>query len=238
MSVLQVQNVVKSFGDLCAVDDVSICLDQGDNLAIVGESGCGKTTLAKMMVGLIAPDKGVIKAQANSLQMVFQDPNQSLDPLWNVREILKEALWCQPSLSSQQVQEKLEQILLAVGLSVAVLQRFPHEFSGGERQRIAIARALLANPRVLVLDEAVSALDTLVQKQIIDLLKKLKQDFNLTYIFISHNLRLVRHFSDKIVVMYQGKIVEEGMAQTVLQSPSHPYTQQLLQAAFYTNLII
>jgi len=238
MSVLQVQNVVKSFGDLRAVDDVSICLDQGDNLAIVGESGCGKTTLAKMMVGLIAPDTGVIKAQANSLQMVFQDPNQSLDPLWNVQEILKEALWCQPSLSAQQVQEKLEQILVAVGLSAPVLQRFPHEFSGGERQRIAIARALLANPRVLVLDEAVSALDTLVQKQIIDLLKKLKQDFNLTYIFISHNLRLVRHFSDKIVVMYQGKIVEEGMAQTVLQSPSHPYTQQLLQAAFYTNLII
>ena len=238
MSVLQVQNVVKSFGDLRAVDDVSICLDQGDNLAIVGESGCGKTTLAKMMVGLIAPDTGVIKAQANSLQMVFQDPNQSLDPLWNVQEILKEALWCQPSLSAQQVQEKLEQILVAVGLSAPVLQRFPHEFSGGERQRIAIARALLANPRVLVLDEAVSALDTLVQKQIIDLLKKLKQDFNLTYIFISHNLRLVRHFSDKIVVMYQGKIVEEGMAQTVLQSPSHPYTQQLLQAACYTNLII
>jgi len=238
MSVLQVQNVVKSFGDLRAVDDVSICLDQGDNLAIVGESGCGKTTLAKMMVGLIAPDKGAIKAQANSLQMVFQDPNQSLDPLWNVQEILKEALWCQPSLSSQQVQEKLEQILVAVGLPVPVLQRFPHEFSGGERQRIAIARALLANPRVLVLDEAVSALDTLVQKQIIDLLKKLKQDFNLTYIFISHNLRLVRNFSDKIVVMYQGKIVEQGMVQTVLQSPSHPYTQQLLQAAFYTNLII
>ena len=236
MSVLQVQNVVKSFGDLRAVDDVSICLDQGDNLAIVGESGCGKTTLAKMMVGLITADKGVIKAQANSLQMVFQDPNQSLDPLWNVREILKEALWCQPSLSSQQVQEKLEQILVAVGLPVPVLQRFPHEFSGGERQRIAIARALLANPRVLVLDEAVSALDTLVQKQIIDLLKKLKQDFNLTYIFISQNLRLVRHFSDKIVVMYQGKIVEQGMVQTVLQSPSHPYTQQLLQAAFYTNL--
>ena len=235
MSVLQVQNVVKSFGDLRAVDDVSICLDQGDNLAIVGESGCGKTTLAKMMVGLIAPDKGVIKAQANSLQMVFQDPNQSLDPLWNVREILKEALWCQPSLSSQQVQEKLEQILLAVGLSVAVLQRFPHEFSGGERQRIAIARALLADPHVLILDEAVSALDTQVQGQIMDLLKRLKQDFDLTYIFISHNLRLVKDFSDKIIVMYQGKIVEQGAITTVLESPVHPYTQQLLQAAFYRD---
>ena len=127
-------------------------------------------------------------------------------------------------------------MLVAVGLSPQVLERFPHEFSGGERQRIAIARALLASPKVLVLDEAVSALDTLVQKQIMDLLKKLKQDFNLTYIFISHNLRLVRNFSDKIMVMYQGKIVEEGQAKAVLQSPAHPYTQQLLQAAFYTSL--
>jgi ABC-type dipeptide/oligopeptide/nickel transport system ATPase subunit len=235
MSILQIQNVSKSFGDLRAVDNVSIFLDQGDHLAIIGESGCGKTTLAKMMMGLISPDTGSIKAEAHSLQMVFQDPYQSLDPLWNVREILKEALWRKRTLSATQVQQKLEQMLVAVGLSPQVLQRFPHEFSGGERQRIAIARALLASPQVLVLDEAVSALDTLVQKQIIDLLTKIKQDFNLTTIFISHNLRLVRHFSDKIVVMYQGKIIEEGQAQSVLQSPSHPYTQQLLQAAFYTN---
>jgi len=235
MSVLQIQSVSKSFGDLRAVDDVSISLDQGDHLAIIGESGCGKTTLAKMMMGLISPDAGSIKAEAHSLQMVFQDPYQSLDPLWNVEEILKEAIFPDSSLTALQIQRKLEQMLVAVGLSPQVLGRFPHEFSGGERQRIAIARALLASPQVLVLDEAVSALDTLVQKQIIDLLKKLKQEFNLTYIFISHNLRLVRNFSDKIVVMQQGKIVEEGRVQTVLQSPSHPYTQQLLQAAFYTN---
>jgi len=235
MSVLQIQSVSKSFGNLRAVDDVSISLDQGDHLAIIGESGCGKTTLAKMIMGLISPDAGSIKAEAHSLQMVFQDPYQSLDPLWNIREILKEALWRKRALSAAQIQEKLEQMLLAVGLAPEVLQRFPHEFSGGERQRIAIARALLADPKVLVLDEAVSALDTVVQKQIVDLLKKLKQDFSLTTIFISHNLRLVHNFSDKIVVMYQGKIVEEGRAQTVLQSPSHPYTQQLLQAAFFRN---
>jgi ABC-type dipeptide/oligopeptide/nickel transport system ATPase subunit len=235
MSVLQIQNVSKTFGDLHAVDNVSITLEQGDNLAIIGESGCGKTTLAKMIMGLTRPDTGSIKSEAHSLQMVFQDPNLSLDPLWNVQAILKEALWCDRSLSARQIQEQMEKMLVAVGLSSQVLQRFPHEFSGGERQRIAIARALLASPKVLVLDEAVSALDTLVQKQIMDLLKKLKQDFNLTYIFISHNLRLVRNFSDKIVVMYQGKIVEEGRAQAVLRSPSHPYTQQLLQAAFYTN---
>jgi ABC-type dipeptide/oligopeptide/nickel transport system ATPase subunit len=238
MNVLQIQRVSKSFGDLRAVDDVSISLEVGDHLAIIGESGCGKTTLAKMMMGLIKPDTGSIKAQAHSLQMVFQSPYQSLDPLWNVREILKEALWRKRALSAAQIQRKLEQMLVAVGLSPQALQRFPHEFSGGERQRIAIARALLADPQVLVLDEAVSALDTLAQKQIIDLLKRLKQDFNLTYIFISHNLRLVRNFSDKIVVMYQGKIVEEGMVHSVLQSPTHPYTQQLLQAAFYTDLTL
>ena len=236
MNVLQIKNVTKSFGHLRAVDDVSISLDQGDNLAIIGESGCGKTTLAKMMVGLVSPDTGFIKTEAFSLQMVFQDPNQSLDPLWNVRQILKEAFWRNSSLSSRQMQAKMEQVLIAVGLSPEVLARFPHEFSGGERQRIAIARALLADPRVLVLDEAVSALDTPVQGQIMDLLRQLKKDFDLTYIFISHNLRLVRDFSDKIIVMYQGKIVEEGMAQAVLRSPAHPYTQQLLQAALFTNL--
>jgi peptide/nickel transport system ATP-binding protein len=236
MSVLKIQNVSKTFGRLRAVDDVSISLEQGDHLAIIGESGSGKTTLAKMMLGLIKPDEGSIESEAHSLQMVFQDPYQSLDPLWNVREILKEALWQKRDLSAREVQEKLEQILVAVGLSHQVLGRFPHEFSGGERQRIAIARALLASPKVLVLDEAVSALDTLVQKQIIGLLMKLKQEFDLTYIFISHNLRLVRNFSDKIVVMHQGKIVEEGMVRTVLRSPEHPYTKQLLQAALYTDL--
>ena len=236
MSILQIQNLSKSYGDLRAVDDVSIALEPGDNLAIIGESGCGKTTLAKMMMGLIKPDTGAIKAQAHSLQMVFQDPYQSLDPLWNVREILKEALYRHRSLTEKQMQERIEHMLGAVGLPVQDLLRFPHEFSGGERQRIAIARALLASPKVLVLDEAVSALDTLVQRQIMDLLKKLKQDFNLTYIFISHNLRIIRNFSDKIMVMYQGKIVEEGLSRTVLQSPSHPYTQQLLQAAFFTDL--
>jgi len=237
MSVLQIQGVVKAFGSLRAVDDLSLTLEAGDNLAIVGESGCGKTTLAKMIMGLMPPDAGFIKAEAHSLQMVFQDPNQSLDPLWNVREILSEAFIRQrPSLSVLQMQTKMETMLVAVGLPLQVLNRFPHEFSGGERQRIAIARALLANPKIVVLDEAVSALDTLVQKQIMDLLKALKKEFNLTYIFISHNLRLVRNFSDKIAVMYEGKIVEEGQAQSVLRSPVHPYTQQLLKAAFYREI--
>ena len=254
MSVLQVKNAVKSFGSLRAVAGASFVLEQGDNLAIVGESRCGKTTLAKMMMGLLKLDEGSITVEKHSIQMVFQDPYQSLDPLWNVREILKEALWREINgdvyqlklngktigrrhhLLKAQAQKKMEQMVTAVGLTPQVLQRFPHEFSGGERQRIAIARALLASPKILILDEAVSALDTLVQQQIIDLLKRLKKEFNLTYIFISHNLRLVRNFSDKIAVMYKGKIVEEGQAKAVLESPKHPYTKQLLQAAFYKNL--
>lgn len=236
MNILEVHNVSKSFKGVRAVDGVSLGLRQGDNLAIVGESGSGKTTLAKMIMGLITPDEGVIKAGRGTLQMVFQDPVGSLDPLWNVRSILKEALWRNRTLSGRQIEEKMVSTLTKVGLSSGILGRFPHEFSGGERQRIAIARCLLACPQVLLLDEAVSALDTLVQKQITDLLKTLKQDLGLTYIFISHNLRLVRRFSDKIAVMHQGKIVEQGLMPAVLEAPQHPYTRQLLQAAFYTHL--
>jgi ABC-type dipeptide/oligopeptide/nickel transport system ATPase subunit len=231
MNVLEVHNCVKSFGQLRAVDDVSFTLKQGDNLAIVGESGCGKSTLAKIIMGLIKPDAGMIKAEGR-LQMVFQDPNQSLDPLWNIQGILKEAFWGQ-KISETNAHHKIEQVLISVGLSKEILNRFPHEFSGGERQRIAIARALLANPKVLVLDEAVSSLDTLVQKQIIDLLRNLKKEFNLSLLFISHNLRLVGNFSDKILVMYKGRIIEEGDVKEILQKPTHPYTQQLLQAAFF-----
>ncbi len=230
MNILDIRHVSKSFGPLKAVDDISLGLQAGEHLAIVGESGSGKTTLAKMIMGLIQPDTGSIQAPRGGLQMIFQDPYQSLDPLWNVREILNEAL--RGRHASDQV---LEKMLLAVGLGPEVLPRFPHEFSGGERQRVAIARALLASPKVLVLDEAVSALDVLVQKQIINLLNRLKQEFQLTTLFISHNLRLVRCFSDKIAVMYQGKIVEQGGLSCVMDSPGHPYTRQLLQAAYFKD---
>jgi len=237
MNILEIQQITKSYGSNCAVDDVSLQLQEGDNLAIIGESGCGKTTLAKIIMGLIKADSGIIKVESGALQMVFQDPNQSLDPLWRVRDILKEALW-RTSTPPGGVEVKLERVLVSVGLSPLMLDRFPHEFSGGERQRIAIARALLAHPKILLLDEAVSALDTLVQKQIMELLKKLKQEFNLTYIFISHNLRLVRNFSDKIVVMHQGKIIEQGLGSQVLKSPTHPYTQQLVNASLYHQVPI
>ncbi len=232
MSILEVHNIIKTFGPTRAVDGVSLTVHQGDSLSIVGESGCGKTTLAKIMLGLIKPDAGQITVAPHSLQMVFQDPYNSLDPLWQVRSILKEAFCHQKGLGTHEQEELMAKMLAAVGLGREVLNRFPHEFSGGERQRIAIARALLANPKVLILDEAVSALDTLVQKQIIRLLMKLKQELNLTYIFISHNLRIVRNFSDKIIVMHEGKIVEAGSQNNIFQKPCHPYTKQLLAAAF------
>lgn len=229
--ILQVSGLKKSFGSVRAVDHVTFSVIEGENLCIIGESGCGKSTLAKILVGLIKADKGTIEGDRKGLQMVFQDPYSSLDPLWTVRSILKEGLSKQ-RLSSSEQQTRMVEILLAVGLPVESLHRFPHEFSGGERQRIAIARALLTNPRILILDEAVSSLDVLVQKQIIDLLMGIKRKFNLTYIFISHNLRVVQKFSDRIAVMHQGKIIEFGSSNDIFNQPQQFYTQQLIKAAF------
>ena len=229
--ILQVSDLEKSFGKIKAVDQVSFSLQEGENLCIIGESGCGKSTLAKMMIGLLKADKGKVDGDRDFLQMVFQDPYSSLDPLWTVRSILKEA-FVRQKLSAKEQMERMQSTLDAVGLSSDMLNRFPHEFSGGERQRIAIARALLTNPKILILDEAVSSLDVLVQKQIIDLLMEIKRKFNLTYIFISHNLRVVKKFSDRIAVMHQGKIIEIGTSQEIFHQPQQPYTRQLLRAAF------
>lgn len=229
--ILEVSGLSKSFGLVRAVDGVSFSVNQGENLSIIGVSGCGKSTLARLMMGLLQPDRGQVKTDRNNIQMIFQDPYSSLDPLWTVRSILREALWKQ-RLSVSQKQDRMQTIMEDVGLSVGMLNRFPHEFSGGERQRIAIARALLANPKVLILDEAVSSLDVLVQKQIMDLLREIKRKFNLTYIVISHNLRLVKNFSDRIAVMHEGKIIEIGPSKQMIEAPQQFYTQQLLNAAF------
>ncbi len=229
--ILQVSNLQKYFGKVKAVDGVSFSVNEGENLCIIGESGCGKSTLAKLMVGLLKADKGTIEGNKKTIQMVFQDPYSSLDPLWSVSSILKEA-FCRQKLSSKEQTAKMQSILKAVGLTSDMLNRFPHEFSGGERQRIAIARALLTNPQILILDEAVSSLDVLVQKQIIDLLMDIKRQFRLTYIFISHNLRVVKRFSDRIAVMHEGRIIEMDLTQVIFQSPQRAYTQQLIRAAF------
>ncbi len=230
MTIIEIKDLRKSFGPLKAVDGVSLIVEEGKTLSIVGESGCGKTTLARIVVGLMRPDAGEVKT-ASKVQMVFQDPYSSLDPLYDVEGILAEAFWHRKDVPRQDRKKEMQEALVSVGLESHVLKRHPHEFSGGQRQRIAIARALLAKPSVLVLDEPTSALDVLVQKQIIDLLASLKARLGLTYIFISHNLRVVKALSDTIAVMHQGRIVETGAVEDVFTQPRHEYTQKLLSAA-------
>ena len=231
-----------------AVDDVSLEIKQGESLSIVGESGCGKTTLARMLLQLLPISDGSIVFMGNEMngarkellrkfrknvQIVFQDPFSSLDPRYSVGDIIKEAMTLGKVLykSREEKDERVVSLLSSVRLKGDMLNRYPHEFSGGERQRIAIARALAINPKLLVLDEAVSSLDVIVQKQILDLLVDLKKTHNLTYIFISHNLKVVRKVSNRIAVMYKGKIVELANTNEIFNNPLHAYTKELLSAA-------
>jgi len=229
-----------------AVDGVSLTLNEGETFALVGESGSGKTTLGRIIAGLYPATDGEIlfngqdlrrltKAQRiefrRGVQMVFQDPFSSLDPRFSIQRVMGEAFTLEPSSTSEQKRRRMEEMLAAVRLPGEILLRYPHEFSGGERQRIAIARALISRPKLVILDEAVSSLDVLVQDEILKLLAELKAQFGLTYLFISHNLRVVQKISDKIAVMYKGKIVEKGPTPLVFRNPAHPYTQELLTAA-------
>ena len=233
---------------VAAVSDVSLNTEEGKTLGIVGESGSGKTTLARILVRLLRPDKGEVlwegknalrlrEAEARrfcrSVQIIFQDPLASLNPLMRVEDVLKEPLAIHRELREKNPAARVTALLEKVGLKPEFRTRFPHALSGGERQRVAIARALAVRPRVLVCDEAVSSLDVLVQAQILNLLLALQKDEGLTYVFISHDLRIVKHMSDTVAVMERGKIVEEGPAQTVLSAPQHPYTRKLLDS---TNL--
>ena len=228
-----------------ALNDVSIALNAGTTLAVVGESGSGKSTLARCLLQLQPIDSGEVlfagqnlanlKGQAlrevrKDLQMVFQDPFASLNPRMRVGAIVGEGLLIHGLGDADAQQQQVISMLKRVGLSEADMQKYPHEFSGGQRQRIGIARALVLKPKVVVCDEPVSALDVSIQAQILLLLKELQQEMALSYIFISHDLRVVRHIADDIVVMYQGQIVERGAIASIYGNPQHTYTQKLLAA--------
>jgi microcin C transport system ATP-binding protein len=234
-------------GHIKAVDGVSITVRQGETLGIVGESGSGKTTLGLAILRLISSDGPIIflgskitgltfkqmRPVRHHMQIVFQDPYGSLSPRMSVADIIEEGLWVHdPKLTRQQREARVVQALCDVGLDPDTRFRYPHEFSGGQRQRIAVARAIVLEPTFVVLDEPTSALDMLIQAQIVDLLRALQKRRNLTYMFISHDLRVVAALASRLVVMRHGKIVEEGPAAELFAKPASPYTRALLAAAF------
>jgi len=249
--LLIADNLVKHYkardgqGIARAVDGVSLTLKRGETLGIVGESGCGKSTLARLILRLIEPTSGRVRLEGDDIsalssgalrrrrrdmQIVFQDPFASLDPRMTIAQIIAEPLDIHGLGRPAERRRKVEDLLLMVGLDRSALSRYPHEFSGGQRQRIGIARAIALEPRLLILDEPVSALDVSIQSQILNLLVDLKARLNLSYIFISHDLSVVEHVSDRVAVMYLGRIVEEGRAGQVLRQPRHPYTEALVSA--------
>lgn len=229
-----------------AVNNVSLDIQKGEILAIAGESGCGKSTLAKAIMKLVQSDSGEIilngenvlnlkhnkdlKKFYQKVQMIFQNPYSSLNPKMKIGEILKEPLIINTDLKKEEITKIVEEKIEKVGLDKSTLNLYPHEFSGGQRQRIAIARSLILNPEFIIADEPVSALDVSIQAQIINLLKQLKEDFNLTFLFISHDLSVIKYLSDRIAIMYLGEVVEIGRTEEIFKNPKHPYTKALLSS--------
>ena len=232
-------------GDVRAVDDISLEIKRGETLGLVGESGCGKSTTGRAILQLYRPTAGSVvfdgvelttlrgeelRSMRRHLQMIFQDPYSSLDPRKTVGNIVSEPLEVHDILSGKAREEKVKELFEIVGLNPYFINRFPHEFSGGQRQRVGIARALAAQPSFIICDEPISALDVSIQAQVINLLERLQEEFGLTYLFIAHDLAVVRHISDRVAVMYLGKIVELTDRVSLYQHPLHPYTEALLAA--------
>lgn len=236
----------RTVGHVKAVENVSFQVHKGETLGVVGESGCGKTTMGLCIMHLIQPTQGTIRLNTDDgwvevnarsirglrdkMQIVFQDPFSSLNPRMRIRDIVAEPLQAHGMKSRRERYERVEALLQAVGLGSHHMNRFPHEFSGGQRQRIGIARALSLNPSLVVCDEPVSALDVSVQAQVLNLLADLQEEFGLTYLFIAHDLSVVQHISDRVAVMYLGRIVEMGDVDSLFSRPKHPYTEALLSA--------
>jgi len=231
---------------LLAVDDVSLAIHQGETLGLVGESGSGKSTLARLLLRLIRPTDGgvcfdgqdisglgerALRPLRRGMQIIFQNPYASLNPRQSVRQILSLPLRLHFKMTERERRDRLDELLRQVGLSPDHAGRYPHQLSGGMRQRVAIARALAVRPEFIICDEPVSALDVSIQAQILALLQRLQQEFHLTYLFISHDLAVVRQLADRIAVMQRGKVVEIGSAEQVIDRPQHPYTQMLLASA-------
>ncbi len=239
------KRLFKKPSKLKAVNDVSFKVYEGETLGIIGESGCGKSTLGKAIIQLSKATEGRIVYQGNDItnlnkkelmkmrkdiQMVFQDPYSSLDPRKTILDLIKEPMVVHNIGTEKERNQRVKELLVEVGLDAMHSTRYPHEFSGGQRQRINVARALALNPKVLVCDEPVSALDVSVQAQVLNIMKRLQKKYNLTYIFISHDLGVVKYISDRLIIMYLGKIMELGNAQEIYSAPKHPYTEALFSA--------
>ena len=255
--LVEIRNLVKEFhvsssgwrknsGVVHAVSDVSFDIYEGETLALVGESGCGKSTLGRLILNLIEPTSGTVafdgkvmqelkpeelRLLRRQMQLIFQDPYASLNPRWTVRDIVAEPLETYKVFpASVETTRRVEELLKKCGIRPEFINRYPHQFSGGQRQRVGIARALALNPRLIVCDEPVSALDVSIQAQVLNLLSDLQQEMGLTYLFISHDLSVVRYLSDRVCVMFLGKICEIGNTKDIYDNPMHPYTRFLLEA--------